>query len=246
MTALYWRVYIEEGVSNPDGPFYIFRLHMAEERHGPSIAVDGVAFASSGDPARAFNAGPDVWLSSSDTPQWIGYQFPNPVDLIEIRIETQGTTAYVPRYPGHFKIQSSDDGETWIDRGEFTNVMFSTNETLTFMVDPIRNCSVLCNILRTSIHNRNSGASAQTGINSYAGDGVISGQIRIQGSPARGRVELFDSQRGILVARTDTNSIGEYSFDNLNRGILYDVIAQDENSQWEKRVSSRRVPIKEG
>ena len=76
------------------------------------------------------------------------------------------------------------------------------------------------------------------------GPGRISGNVRIQGEPTGSMiVKLFETNSMTLIMETQTTPDGNYQFDGLEMNYLYDVIAYDPLGEWEKRVSSRRVPI---
>lgn len=76
------------------------------------------------------------------------------------------------------------------------------------------------------------------------GPGRISGNVRIGGEPQSDMiVKLFESDSMTFIKETQTTPDGNYQFDGLEMDYLYDVIAYDPLGEWEKRVSSRRVPI---
>jgi hypothetical protein len=80
---------------------------------------------------------------------------------------------------------------------------------------------------------------------SYVGDGFISGIVTgATGSAvANAKLQLVETIRRNFVAETISDSLGAYSFNNLIRnGTLFDVIADEGSGDYEKLVSSRRMP----
>jgi len=61
----------------------------------------------------------DCWHSNGVAPQWLGYQFVNAVkvSLVSMTSRNQSNNGVMPE---DFKIQGSDDGNTWTDLGSYT------------------------------------------------------------------------------------------------------------------------------
>lgn len=74
------------------------------------------------------------------------------------------------------------------------------------------------------------------------GTGFISGTVSIQGTPEEDcTVRLFDSS-GNFIQETTTDALGNYIFENLDRDVRFDVIAQDQAKFWEKQIRSLVAP----
>lgn len=99
-----------------------------------SATTDKIIYSSyhtSYPPYQAFDGNDSTsWAANVLTYQYIGYDFENPVAIIRATFVQRYTTAYGMN---GYKIQASNDKETWIDMTEQTNGPANTEEhTITF------------------------------------------------------------------------------------------------------------------
>lgn len=99
-------------------------IEFRESEWGPNAAAGGVATASSEygagyEAGKALDGDIDTFWSSgsADPAGWWQYEFPSPVDIIEVAVKSFGTATgtadrltYLPK---DFEIQHSDDGVAW-------------------------------------------------------------------------------------------------------------------------------------
>lgn len=144
MAHLYWRI-LEDSVT-PQGALAIAEISMAATFGGSNQCFGGTAFASSVyspdyDADKAFDGDPlTFWSSSGDSlGVSIGYQFPAPVDVLELvilprpdeRANTQGLQ--------NFSLQYSDDGITYITLGTWKAATWEAGVSQTFDISDIAN-----------------------------------------------------------------------------------------------------------
>lgn len=116
---LFWRI----NITAANSFCAVGEIEMAAVSGGVDQCVGGTPIASgqytngSGytyDPANAFDGAltgaTSAWASASSTSGWIGYQFPNPVEVKSVRIAPRASAAQSPR---DFTIEWSDDGVSW-------------------------------------------------------------------------------------------------------------------------------------
>lgn len=225
---------------------------------GVNQCTGGTPFSSSNYDAnwtatKAFDGiktGDQGWASSTSQtwPTWIGYDFGvgNEKDIVQFSITSrQYNPWHITDSPKNFKLQFSDDNIWWYDAGApFADVSgWGANETRTFDIVPLA-------IANKSLHSATfplveiSASNTNTARSIVAGESEISGRISITGTPTEDiLVRLHHSDSGILVKTTKTNTIGDYKFENVDRYSLFDVVAEDPNKLYEKKVSSRRSPF---
>lgn len=126
----YARLYITANNGNPYTALQ--QIAYRETPGGPSIAVGGVATASSyfgfDPPSDAFNGNiasvDGGWVPDSTTfPHWITYAFASPVNIVEMGLWVRNDEVTSgARGPKDFVLQFSNDNATWTDAGTYTNV----------------------------------------------------------------------------------------------------------------------------
>jgi hypothetical protein len=75
-----------------------------------------------------------------------------------------------------------------------------------------------------------------------AGAGTISGVTTVENVPKSRRVRLYLKQDGRLVRETFSNSVGQYSFVNLNPALEYFVVAHDHLRVYNAVISDMVKP----
>ncbi len=122
----YWRIYITQNNGGPYAGFRVLRFKGVAGGGmltGLGTPIDGGHFSTYG-PEGAFwkSAGTgnsERWLiAQASIPGWVGYDFPEPVDLAEISMYV-GTETY---FPTDFLVEHSDDGVAWTTRKAFAAV----------------------------------------------------------------------------------------------------------------------------
>lgn len=133
----YWRIYAMAG----DAPeTAIVKISMAATAGGADQCVGGtVLHAQFGSSASgAFDNNDGTWADRSryedGDDAWLGYQFPAPVAVAEIRIKAR-TGAGAIRAPRVFIVEYSDDGVNWtfVDIPPFATA-YGEGETKTFAI----------------------------------------------------------------------------------------------------------------
>lgn len=112
-------------------------LSMRTVAGGAQAAVGGTAFAdsqydASHPPSAAFSGtGPDtnIWASTNHAQPWyLGYQFPVPVDIVQIAMTVRSDGATYGQGWKDFSIQRSGDSTTGLD-GTWEDVWFVAGQT---------------------------------------------------------------------------------------------------------------------
>lgn len=124
----YWRV----NVTSANSHCSILELEMAETAAGPNVCTGGTPIAGSQyagaqhDPAHAFdgllNTDGNCWASLTPQAGWLGYHFPAPVWIDEMRIA--GRVVSARQSPRNFTLQWSDDGVVWYTVASYANQAF--------------------------------------------------------------------------------------------------------------------------
>ena len=70
----------------------------------------------------------------------------------------------------------------------------------------------------------------------------IKGILEKQGIPTQGFVSLHERISGVLVARTKTDTAGQYRFNNISKRFKYFVYAHDINNQFNAVIQDNVVP----
>lgn len=101
----------------------------------------GTASASTYDttnyPSKAFDNAVGIenaWISTTPIGnEWIAYQFPTPVSIVEFRYQPYnfGSIEYAPT---SFGIEYSDDGTNWTRATTYSGLTWSAGESKTFTV----------------------------------------------------------------------------------------------------------------
>ena len=221
---------------------------------GSNECVGGTPLASStyaADPGRnvavAFNGvlldvGDNSYTSAIGMwPVWIQYDFGSGNDKDIVQINVTARTYNVEQSPLNIVFQYSDDATTWFIAGSYAGLTWSSAQTRSFEVASSMTFSVLSPMVTSVKYNAGELLSDIPPQNTFVGTGEISGKISIEETPIAGAiVRLHDSNTGHLIRTTVSDGIGDYEFLKLRRDKLFDVIAEDPNKEWEKRVSSRR------
>lgn len=136
----FWRVLFTEAYPTSGFFFWISRLRLRDVVGGTDIAPvsGGVPTAStrhdSGfDADKAFDGlATTGWSPSSGAapPQWLQYEFPSPVAILQLGIQAGDSTTRAKRGPKSFILQSSEDGTSWENILEITGeAMWAVSET---------------------------------------------------------------------------------------------------------------------
>lgn len=120
-----WHAYWRVNVTAVNSYCSAWEIEMASSLGGADQCNGGTAIGdgnhySSGGFAAAFNGviGDPGWYSAAGTSGWIGYHFPTPVDVREVRIAARMSYSQSFR---DFTIQYSDDGSSWFTAATYTN-----------------------------------------------------------------------------------------------------------------------------
>jgi hypothetical protein len=138
----YWRINVTANQGGTNGT----AIDALEFR--ATVGGADQAFGSGGTPtasttfstfvaANAFdNTGGTVWsASSAAVPQWLRYQFPAPVDVLEIAITVNSSGDGQPK---NFDVQYSDDGTNWTTEWSEQGVVWTLGETKTFSITELK------------------------------------------------------------------------------------------------------------
>ncbi|KMQ75307.1 discoidin domain-containing protein [Marinobacter subterrani] len=139
----FWRLYITENSGSETSytaAMAEFKFFDANGTYFPATS-GAVLFSSQNNTTSnsASNAFDDdvsnYWCSngSDPLPQWIGYEFPEPLEVSAVTLESGPTSFFVQRMPITFDIQRSDDGVTWETVKSITaDPTWTENETRTY------------------------------------------------------------------------------------------------------------------
>lgn len=251
----YWRVYFYS--CQGSSIVTVHELEMFLTSGGVNQCTGGTPMSSSNydwswEESKAFDGvkNTDIsWASSTSyvvSGQWLGYDFGagNEKDITEFKMTSRQYS--LEQSPRSFVLQFSDDNIEWFSLGTpFEVEAWSSNETRTFVPEivslfvPFRPLTKAFEFNNFSwmLGNVNPAAA-------LVGEGFIEGTITLEGDPLNeAPVKLYDSLSGILVRETKTNILGKYLFTNLKSSREFDVVAEDPLKEWEKVVSSRRLPF---
>jgi hypothetical protein len=129
VSATQWRLFVTEIVQPDSFWINLANIEMMEVVAGPNVVAGGTATASSEHSggtaaANAFDGNiSNVWssLSGQGGPQWVAYEFPDPVAIVEITIRAGDSIARRNRAPEDFEIQYFDtDTSTWVTVASYT------------------------------------------------------------------------------------------------------------------------------
>jgi len=262
MTAhRYWRLY---NIKNGDGTFCtITELIMATSAGGASVCTGGTASASTeyGSgwvAAAAFDgtvSGDQGWASASVAAgaigQWLAYDFGagNAKDIIEVRIVSRSNPAGLNQTPKYFRIEYSDDGTSWSQRGmvQVSTADWTANETRTFSIGSSDAALINNTYLRGQTERSIELDSLRVSNlqRSTTGDfGFLAGTVKKEGVVAAGvKLQAFDATSNLLLGETTSNILGEWEIGGLGYGKKHFIIATHPDTTWEKKISSRREPF---
>ena len=228
-------------------------LHLAEVKFedlaGTDLAIGGTALSSSDfstdyNAANAFdkseggNGWSSVWSPSVNTSinEWIGYEFPSPVDVKRVRIYPLGRLTPV-NY--RMKVEWSDNGSLWVSEIPFAYIHAGTIEVNQYYEVIQPSLSV---VYKPTKINRVPGYNlepqtpqrilfAKGGTWSLetvtTGSGTISGIVTIENIPGSRRVRLYRKHDGMLIRETWSAANGAYSFPRIDPNWEYFVVAHD-------------------
>lgn len=260
MSSKIWRLRVFQTASNVAPS--ICELEMfSNEEPGINLCVGGEATASSSlnstrDAIHAFDGiktGDTGWVAASDdTNAWLQYEFANMVDVASIEITNRAASG-TSTTPTGFVVEYLDSNLMWIPRFHHTTTSWPTTAlSRTFEANVTWDGTgkftryPLFNHGEPDYYMGDGTFIIPYQYTNFKGDGYISGVVKERGVPIQGVVSLVHPGSQQIIKRMKTNSLGEYKFSGIRVDFEYDVIAQDAAALWEKRVSSRRVPIKEG
>ena len=120
-----------------DDDTYILATPKMTSNTTPSGVVScSSSFASNYAPWYAFDQtiaqDPYTWATINSLPQWISYQFPDPVCIHKVAIENRAETNR--RAIETFKFQASNDGTNWTDLETCTSVKFNNYDRSEFFI----------------------------------------------------------------------------------------------------------------
>jgi hypothetical protein len=125
----HWRLFMTNNYGGAG--FTLGEIEMRGVVGGPDLCTGGTPTVSD---TSAGNAAADMFDNSianfnywdaASTNQWAAYQFPSPVDIVEIAIaQTGSATDPLGRAPKDCIVQYSDDGVSWSDAFSFTFAAF--------------------------------------------------------------------------------------------------------------------------
>ncbi len=126
----WWRVRAREWVSNRD--WQMAYIEMAATPGGPTQCTGGTAFANSGTAANAFTSNLAVyWRNSSYAVNgYIGYHFPSPVVVQELRMTAQSSGAV--QSPIYADLEYSDDGVTFYNFAALNDTTWTNSQVRTW------------------------------------------------------------------------------------------------------------------
>lgn len=142
---LHWRVLVLANRTT-NTTTAIQELEMRATPGGAQQCVGGTATGSSqfdfgSGPEKAFdgnytNISSGCWASEDGAkPQWVAYQFPSAVKVLELAIWPQNRSDLASRAPGVFQLQYSDDGSSWSNAGTYmVGPAWVNGEPQTFLV----------------------------------------------------------------------------------------------------------------
>lgn len=108
--------------STIDGKMYkVSASTVNSSTQAPYMVFDGI---------KTGNRDSGCWHATAGVPQWVKIQFPNKVQLEKFTIKNRETDLQYEAYTvNEFELQGSNDGETWLILGSYTNQKGSLNET---------------------------------------------------------------------------------------------------------------------
>lgn len=247
----WWRVRFTDSTvdsQNPNKYVYLAEVKF-EDLTGTDLAVGGTAMSSSNfsadyDAAKAFdksesgNGWSSAWSPSSNASinDWIGYEFPSPVDVKRVRIYPIGRLVPV-NY--RMKVEWSDNGSLWVSEVPFAFIASDSivvgqyyeviQPSLSVVRKPARTSLVPGYNLEPQRPPRRLWAKGGTWRweTQTTGSGTISGIVTIENIPGSRKVRLYRKHDGMLLRETWSAPNGAYSFPRIDPNWEYFVVAHD-------------------
>lgn len=141
--AKYWRVQVTGSSSVDNFKAQIAEVEFRATTGGADQANGGVALASTtygspNTPDAAFDGLVSTsWSSASGTtlPQWVGYEFVNPVSVAEVLLTAGDNSTRALRMPTSFTVDYSSDGTYWVTACTYAGLAsWSVSESRAFSV----------------------------------------------------------------------------------------------------------------
>lgn len=117
---LHWRIRLTKTREGGNYKALLAEVEFREQVGGPNVAAGGSATASTYSPGfgpvLAFDGSPSTaWNADQFTllPQWVAYEFAQPVDVKEVLLQAGDDAARAARAPEDFYVEYSDDGVEW-------------------------------------------------------------------------------------------------------------------------------------
>ena len=239
---------------------------------GPQAAVGGTAIAASFwnlapydvdplVPAKAFNgvnsAAADIYHQNQSPvgPQWIGYDFGVPIEIVEVAVAYRGDLHNAPTQVWRrCDIEVSDNGSDWrlysVASGFNAEVSDSSLKSaqipeLSSYSAPLAATKSINNplALLPGQHPKVSAPLKAGRKNIYqGGSGTIQGVVTIENIPGARQVRLFDKRSGLVVAETWSSPTGHYEFNNVAADREYFVVAHDHLRVYNAVVQDMLAP----
>ena len=138
-THTYWRVYAAANASSPLGAaISCAELEMHSTGGGGNICSGGTAISDcyypGYPPANAFDGNVNtLWSGENGSPNWLGYHFASPVNVVEIKWTARNDSQYA-QSPTSMFLQFSDDGVNWLcyQQSDTTATWASAGQAQTF------------------------------------------------------------------------------------------------------------------
>lgn len=239
---------------------------------GAQAAVGGTAIAASfsnqapfdADPlvaAKAFNGlnsvTADIYHQNQSPvgPQWIGYDFGSPVEIVEVAVAYRGDGANQPTQVWRrCDIEVSSNGTDWrlYSVASGFNAEVGDTSLKPAQIPELSSYSAQLDVGR-SINNplalnpgpppNFSDSLKYSWKNIYqGGNGTIQGTTTIENIPGSRQVRLYDKRSGLLVAETWSSPTGHYEFNNIDSSKEYFVVAHDHLRVYNGVISDMLTP----
>lgn len=231
----------------------VSEIEMASEINGPNLCIGGQPHSDSDYDSNHAAAGafdgnlsddyPYVWVSGDNPNGWIGYQFPHPVSVVELRMVGRPSHN---QYIRDFEVQWSDDGVFWttmssgtLERGEvgvfqhfivdFSAIVVRVNAPFVFPAGEV-------NARSKAVANQVS-ATRNALRRNFTGNGYLAGEspdglTKVEGVPTSAEVRVLyrggpgDPLDGYVVRVVQSNSGGAWLVEGLDPSLKYDVVAR--------------------
>ncbi len=239
---------------------------------GQQAAVGGTAIAASFwnlapydvdplVPAKAFNgvnsATSDIYHQNQSPvgPQWIGYDFGAPIEIVEVAVAHRGDDAnQLAQVWRRCDIEVSDNGSDWRLYSVASGFNAEVGDTslkpalipeLSSYSAPLAATKSINNplALNPGPPPNFSAPLKYSWKNIYQGGaGTIQGTTTIENIPGSRQVRLYDKRSGLLVAETWSSPTGHYEFNNIDSSKEYFVVAHDHLRVYNGVISDMLTP----